>query len=130
MSNHATLAAPARTGKRPRTTPVSAGLPDPRPLTDYDATYDEVAGNSWITVTLRQPCVIRNPQWTFIDCATGNSILPTVVKPFGNDTIEFGFDGIIPGTVGFVDVPYQDMQVQNFQGGFVRPGAKWFRGTK
>jgi hypothetical protein len=29
--------------------------------------------------------------------------------------------------VAIIDVPYQDMQVQNFQGGFVRPGGRWFR---
>ena len=29
--------------------------------------------------------------------------------------------------VAFVDVPYQDMQVQNFRGGYVVPGGKWFR---
>ncbi len=33
-------------------------------------------------------------------------------------------------SVSFVDAPYQDMQVQNFQGGFVRPGGKWFRKPK
>ena len=33
----------------------------------------------------------------------------------------------MPDTICIVDVPYQDMQVQNFQGGFVRPGGKWFR---
>ena len=33
----------------------------------------------------------------------------------------------LAAAVGFVDVPYQDMQVQNFQGGFVVPGGKWFR---
>ena len=130
MSTHATLAAPPRTGKRTKATPISAGLPDPRPLTDYDAAYSEVDGNSKITVVLRQPCVIRNPQWTFIDCATGEGVLPVLVKPNGNDTIEFDFTGIIADTIAFVDVPYQDMQVQNFQGGFVRPGAKWFRAPR
>lgn len=34
---------------------------------------------------------------------------------------------LISGSVAFVDVPYQDMRVRNFQGGFVRPRAKWFR---
>jgi hypothetical protein len=105
-------------------------LPDPRPLTEYDAVYDEIDGNSRITVTLAQPCIIREPRWACIDSATGEGVLPASVKPLGNDTIEFIFDGIIPDTVNFVDVPYQDMQVQNFQGGFVRPGGKWFRGTK
>ena len=30
-------------------------------------------------------------------------------------------------TVAFVEAPYQDSQVQNFQGGYVVPGGKWFR---
>ena len=126
MSIPAIRAAPARPAKRFSANPASAGLPNPRPLTDYDVAYSEVAGNSRITVTLQQPCVIRNPQWTFIDCATGESVLAIQVKPVGNDTIAFNFEGIIPDTVCLVDVPYQDMQVQNFQGGFVRPGGKWF----
>ncbi len=33
----------------------------------------------------------------------------------------------ISPSVGFIDVPYVDTQVQNFQGGFVRPGGSWFR---
>ena len=132
MTTQSALAppAPARPphphAKRFSANPASAGLPDPRPLTDYDAVYEEVDGNSKITVTLAQPCVIRNPAWTFIDCTTGESVLPAVVKPNGVETIVFDFTGIIPNTVCFVDVPYQDMQVQNFQGGFVRPGGKWF----
>ena len=130
MSTHSVLAAPARTGKRGKTNPVSAGLPDPRPLTDYDVAYAEVGGNSIITVTLQQPCVIRAPRWTLIDCATGEGVVPAIVKPLGNDTIELDFTGLIPDSVAFVDVPYQDMQVQNFQGGFVRPGAKWFRAPR
>ena len=47
-----------------------------------------------------------------------------------NTIITFDFIGILPNTVNFVNVPYQDMQVQNFQGGFVRPGGKWFRAPK
>ena len=127
MSTNATLAAPARAGKRINTSPAAAGLPDPRPVTDYDAVYAEVDDNSQITITLLQPCVIRDPKWTFIDSATGDVLQPANVKPYGNNTIVFDFAGIIPSTVNIVDVPYQDMQVQNFQGGFVRPGGKWFR---
>ena len=126
MSTNATLAAPARAGKRINTSPASSGLPDPRPVTDYDAVYAEVDDNSKITITLLQPCVIRDPKWTFIDSATGDVLQPANVKPYGNNTIVFDFSGIIPSTVNIVDVPYQDMQVQNFQGGFVRPGGKWF----
>ena len=35
--------------------------------------------------------------------------------------------GFLAGSVAFVEVPYQDMQVQNFHGGDVRPGGQWFR---
>jgi hypothetical protein len=35
--------------------------------------------------------------------------------------------GTLGTMVAFVQVPYQDMQVQNYQGGFVRPGGQWFR---
>jgi hypothetical protein len=31
--------------------------------------------------------------------------------------------------VGFVQVPSQDTNVQNFAGGFVRSGGQWFRKT-
>jgi len=37
------------------------------------------------------------------------------------------FAGILNSMVAFVQVPLQDMQVQNYQGGFVRPGGQWFR---
>ncbi len=131
MTSQAPLTAPpssTRPGKRTPAdmSPARAGLPDPRPVTDYDAVYKVVAGNSRITITLLQPCVIRDPKWTFIDSATGDVVEATSVKPDGNDTIVFDFTGIIADTVCFVDVPCQDMQVQNFQGGFVRPGGKWF----
>jgi hypothetical protein len=119
-----------RPTKRQRPTPASAGLPDPRPLTEYDVVYEEFAGNSIITIKLLQPCVIRSPQWGFIDCATGESIQTDNVVATGTDTITFTFVGVIADTVAFVDVPYQDMQVQNYQGGFVRPGGKWFRAPK
>lgn len=117
----------ARANKRARTTPLSAGLPDPRPLTDYTAEYAEVDGASRVTVTLDQPCIIRDPKWSFIDCSDGSAITAPDLEILGNDTIVFRFGEIIPGTVIMIDVPYQDVQVQNFQGGFVRPGAKWFR---
>ena len=44
-----------------------------------------------------------------------------------NATFYFQFAGLLGSSVGFVEVPYQDMQVQNFQGGFVKPGGQWFR---
>ncbi len=130
MSTHATLTAPARAGKRGKTNPLSSGLPDPRPLTDYSVLYQEVAGKSRITVTLQQPCIIRAPQWGFIDCSSGEASPANQVTPVGHDTIIFDFNAIIPASVNLVNVPYQDTQVQNFQGGFVRPGAQWFRAPK
>ncbi len=130
MSTHATLAATPRTAKRINTNPASAGLPDPRPVTDYDAEYTEVGGKSRITITLRQPCVIRVPVWSYIDSQTGEGVVPSSVTVTGNKTFVAEFPGIIPMSVNFVDAPYQDMQVQNFQGGFVRSGGKWFRAPK
>lgn len=127
MPTHPSLTALPRAGKRARVNPLSAGLPDPRPLTDYTAVYDESEGVSQVIVTLDQPCIIRAPAWGFIDCGDGSSIQAGAVSVQGNDTIIFRFDGIISTGVAFIDVPYQDAQVQNFQGGFVRPGAKWFR---
>ena len=37
------------------------------------------------------------------------------------------FAGVLLGSAAFVEAPYQDTQVQNFQGGFVVSGGKWFR---
>ena len=130
MSTHTTLTQQPRTSKRTRTTPASAGLPDPRPLTDYDVVYEEIAGSSRITITLLQPCIIREPRWTFIDCMTGEPMEAASVSAVGNTTIIFDFGDIISSDVILIDVPYQDMQVQNFQGGFVRPGGRWFRAPK
>jgi hypothetical protein len=44
-----------------------------------------------------------------------------------NQSFYFDFAGLLPTSVGVIEVPYQDNQVQNFQGGFVRPGGQWFR---
>ncbi len=130
MSSHATLTTPSRTSKRAKPNPLTAGLPDPRPLTEYDVVYSEVGGHSRITITLKQPCVIRNPQWVFIDSETSEGYSADTVSHVGNNTIVFDFGMILPASVNFVDVPYQDTQVQNFQGGFVRPGGVWFRSPK
>ena len=130
MSTTATLSATSRNGKRGKTTAASAGQPDPRPLTDYDVVYSEPGAKSRITINLKQPCVIRTPAWTFIDCATGGAISAASVTVLSNQAIQFDFASIIATSVAFVNVPYQDTQVQNFQGGFVRPGAQWFRAPK
>ena len=92
--------------------------------------YSELAGKSRITINLRQPCVIRTPAWTFIDCATGNPVSAVSVTALSNQSIQFDFAGLIAASVAFVNVPYQDTQVQNFQGGFVRSGGQWFRAPK
>ena len=48
----------------------------------------------------------------------------TVVDPA---TIAFDFSGLLPVKVGFVEVPYQDTQVQNPLVGSVAPGGRLFR---
>ena len=106
---------------------ASAGLPDPRPLTDYSVALSVVSGKSRLTVTLAQPCVIRHPNWGLVDCTAGAKVHSSSVTVVNNTTFYFDYPGVLDAMVAFVDVPYQDMQVQNFQGGFVVPGGKWFR---
>lgn len=124
MNPKTAAARQARTALR---NPASAGLPDPRPLTEYTAVYTEVGGKSRITIKLDAPCIIRQPSWEFISCSDGTPMKANTVTVSGNDTIVFDFDDLIPDAVAFVRPPYQDTQVQNFQGGFVRPGGQWFR---
>ncbi|MEK6702934.1 MAG: hypothetical protein AABZ53_11765 [Planctomycetota bacterium] len=123
-----TTAIRQRAGQQ-RATPASAGLPDPRPLTDYTVALSSVGvpPHARITITLSQPCIIRTPAWGFIDCTAGAKVFASSVTVVNNTTFYFDFPGPLAAAVGFVDVPYQDMQVQNFQGGFVVPGGKWFR---
>ncbi|MDP1662217.1 MAG: hypothetical protein Q8L55_09910 [Phycisphaerales bacterium] len=108
-----------------------SGLPDPRPLTEYTAVYSEPVGpggsRSRITVTLAQPCIIRDPSWRFVDCGDGTTIKADNATVVGNNTIIFEFEDVIAASIAFVEPPYQDVEVQNFQGGFVRPGGQWFR---
>lgn len=121
-----TLTAP-RTGKRTKTNPSTSGLPDPRPITGYTAEYHEPDGHSRIYITLDAPCIIRSPAWMVIDVVDGSALAPDAIKATGPTEFYLDFEDIIPLTVCLVDVPYQDMEVQNFQGGFVSPGARWFR---
>jgi hypothetical protein len=86
-----------------------------------------VAGHSRITITLSQPCVIRNPVWPLIDCTAGGLVNPSSVTVVSNTQFYMDYAGLLSSMTAFVQVPYQDMQVQNFQGGFVRPGGQWFR---
>lgn len=102
--------------------------PDPRPLTDYTAVYSEPGGaHSRVTVTLSQPCIIRNPQWEFVSVVNGSFIKAVAITVTSNTIIIFDFGDLIDTSIGFIRAPYQDMEVQNFQGGFVRPGGQWFR---
>ncbi|HVU65019.1 MAG TPA: hypothetical protein VHC70_13645 [Phycisphaerales bacterium] len=116
-----------RAHQRSRITPASAGLPDPRPLTGYTAEYQELDGHSRVNITLDSPCIIREPAWVLIDVADGSALPPDAMKALSPTEFFLDFVKIIPGTVCLVQVPYQDMQVQNYFGGFVSPGAKWFR---
>jgi hypothetical protein len=110
-----------------RATPSTAGLPDPRPVTGYSVQADDTVEGTIVTVTLDQPCVIRAPMWALVECQSGARLEPTSVSVSGNTTFTLGFEGIVDRLFNFIEVPYQDMNVQNFQGGFVAPGARWFR---
>jgi hypothetical protein len=118
---------PPRTPGRRRATPAESGLPDPRPLTEYEVSVEETPGGTRVKITLDAPCVLRKPVWAFIDAGDGSRVYAQGLVILDNTVFELVFDGTLAGSVGFVEVPYQDMQVQNFQGGFVRPGARWFR---
>lgn len=108
-------------------TPYEAGLPDPRPVTDYTATVSVVSGKTRITIQLGQPCAIRSPSWSFVSCVDGSRVAPVGLTIVDNRTFYFDFAGLLDPAVCFVDVPCQDTQVQNGQGGFVRSGGQWFR---
>jgi hypothetical protein len=116
----------ARTSQR-RQNPSESGLPDPRPVTDYAVAVATIGGNTRVTITLAQPCVIRTPSWAFVNCNDGTKTYAPAMTVVDNTTFYFQFAGPLNTAVGFIDVPYQDTQVQNFQGGFVAPGGKWFR---
>jgi hypothetical protein len=107
--------------------PVEAGLPDPRPLTDYTAFIEDMGTHWRLTITLDQPCIIRQPKWWLVDYRTGETSSGANLQIEDNTRFTFDFPAELPETFNFVEAPYQDMQVQNFQGGFVRPGAKWMR---
>ena len=48
----------------------------------------------------------------------------TVVSP---TVFFFDFFGLLPAKVEFVEVLYQDTQVQNYSRAFVTPDERWFR---
>ena len=96
-------------------------------MTDYTVTLATVSGHSRLTVVLSQPCVIKNPLWPLIDCTAGALVNPASCTVLSNTSFQLDFSGIVNPATAFVSVPYQDTQVQNFQGGFVRSGGQWFR---
>lgn len=116
-----------RKSRRAASSPFAAGMPDPRPVTEYAVALSVVAGKSRLTVTLAQPCVVRSPNWAVINCVNGARVYPTNVTVVSNTVFFFDFASVLSSSVAFVEVPYQDPQVQNAQGGFVAPGGRWFR---
>src|SRR5262245_7522857 len=110
-----TLKSPAATrAEKRRQNPIENGLPDPRPLTDYTVALSVVGGHSRLTVTLNQPCAIRTPNWALIDCVAGARIYPASVTMVSNTQFYFDYPALIAPSIAFVEVPFQDMQVQNF----------------
>src|SRR5690349_670696 len=127
MSTPPTLTPLPRSRRRAVLSPIESGMPDPRPVTDYTATPSTVSGHTRITIALSEPCVIRTPAWQFVSGIDGNKVSAASVTVVNNKTFYFDFAGTLATDICFVDVPYQDKQVQNFQGGFVRSGGQWFR---
>src|SRR5205809_102658 len=117
MTTQSTLAAPSRKSRQPSSNPFASGLPDPRPVTDYTVSLSVFGGHSRLTVTLSQPCVVKLPMWPLIDCTDGSLVTPTACTPVSNTVFLLDYAGIIGAAVALVQVPFQDTQVQNFQGG-------------
>ena len=117
----------SRRDRRQNPSPAALGIPDPRPLTDYSVALSTVGGHSRITITLSQPCVIRQPSWGVIDVSTGNKTYPLTTVVGSTTSFYMDYATILNSNFAFVEAPYQDIQVQNFQGGYVVPAAKWFR---
>src|SRR6185295_1368184 len=86
--------------QRPLLTPAEAGLPDPRPVTDYSVVLTSVAGHDRLTVTLFQPCVIRKPNWALIDCLAGGLVYAPSVTIIDRKTFYFDYPGELSPSVG------------------------------
>lgn len=127
MATQTTLNAPPRKTRHLAPNYIQTGQPDPRPVTDYTTAVSAVSGHTRITITLSEPCVIRTPAWKFVSGIDGNKIPAASVTVVDNKTFFFDFAGLLASDYCFIDVPYQDTAVQNFQGGFVRSGGQWFR---
>lgn len=118
---------PQRKRRTRRAKSDAESLPDPRAVTDYSVSLSTVGMNARVTVTLGQPCFIGQPNWAFVNVSTGARVYAASVTVVDNTTFLFDFAGLLPVKVGFIEVPYQDQQVRNASGGFVAPGARWFR---
>src|SRR5947209_6881771 len=91
---------------RPRVqNPWEAGLPDPRPVTDYSVALSTVAGNTRVTITLGQPCVIRTPVWAFISATDGARSYAPTLRVLDNTSFFFEFAGALDATIGTIEVP-------------------------
>jgi|GEM_PF-1736585 len=122
-----TLKTPRRRAARATSNPVATGAPDPRPVTGYTVAVTSPGGNMRLTITLADKCVIRAPRWRLVNASNGSMQTcpePTVTS---NTSFYYQFTGLLNPAVGFIDVPYMDTEIQNFAGGFVRPGGQWFR---
>jgi hypothetical protein len=130
-------AAQPPTPRTPRRGPrdfVAAGLPDPRPVTDYTVSVENTGSRTLLIVALDQPCVIGAPVWSVVSADTGDA-----VPVFGqaqpdaegrSTIIVFDNGAVLDQAFNTLVVPYQDTQVRNFAGGFVAPGGRWFRPAK
>jgi hypothetical protein len=116
-----------RSTRKTRITPMTLGGQDPRPLTSYTVAVTTVSGNTRVTVTLAQPCIIGTPHWAFITQDNGSRVYANLVTVVSNTQFYFQFAGAMNPAISSVEPPYQDPQVRNFLGGFVVPGAKWFQ---
>jgi hypothetical protein len=70
---------------------------------------------------------LQSPHWTVIDCTNGSRVYPQSVTVVGPAQFFFDYASVLSSAVAFVEVPYQDTQVQSAMDGFVAPGGKWFR---
>lgn len=127
MTTATKVISPSRSQRQRRLPPSETGRPDPRPLTEYTAVLSNVAGKDRLTITLNQPCVIRRPNWPVIDCTDNSLVYPTSTVVLSNTQFYLEFGGVLDTMAAFVQVPWQDTAVQNYQGGFVRSGGQWFR---
>jgi hypothetical protein len=130
MSTIHTVPGPARRAKRGPKNPLAANLPDPRAGVDYQVEVGEYEGKTALYVYLDQPCVIRAPVWRVINALSGE-VRDVAGASIGGDhaaTVAlFVADGVLDRAYNLLEAPPQDPEIQSYRGGFVRPGATWFR---